>query len=273
MKNVIIFFEVKIIDYFCFSDAIAAKDMSRVKEYQQEFTDVQNETGVDAAVLAGIASRETHVDEPGILTSSGFSKGAGNEGFGMMQEDQKAHVGFPLWFARNVSVREHVYINTSTHPSHPLEAQILGAKQVLLCVHVLALTMMLYLLLKYSPVPMTWAPPLRRTSNKRRTFSIKDLRMCNVIIPIGVTAISYKRLLIGIYSLCTLHFQSRCWWCASIYFDEGGKKNVLICFIRYNGGRSNNEENLDAGSTGGDYGGDAGERAGYYADHVFGEND
>ncbi len=79
-----------------FSDAIAAKDMSRVKEYQQEFTDVQNETGVDAAVLAGIASRETHVDEPGILTSSGFSKGAGNEGFGMMQEDQKAHVGFPL---------------------------------------------------------------------------------------------------------------------------------------------------------------------------------
>jgi hypothetical protein len=59
---------------------------------QQRFKTAEQQSGIPAAILAGIASRESGMGSPAVLARSGMSRSRGNHGYGIMQVDQAAHV-------------------------------------------------------------------------------------------------------------------------------------------------------------------------------------
>jgi len=76
------------------SQTLAKGDMVRLTPaLQQRFKTAEEQSGIPAAILAGIASRETDMGSSGVLAPSGMSRSPGNQGYGIMQVDQAAHPG------------------------------------------------------------------------------------------------------------------------------------------------------------------------------------
>jgi len=76
------------------SQAVAAMDMPRLTPaLQQRFKTAEQQSGIPAAILAGISSRETGIGSPAVLAPNGMSRTHGNHGYGIMQVDQAAHPG------------------------------------------------------------------------------------------------------------------------------------------------------------------------------------
>ncbi|XP_060091081.1 lysozyme g-like [Heteronotia binoei] len=68
------------------SAIIAKKDLTNMNKYKAKILAVSRKTGIEAAVIAGIISRESHA---GTVLRNGW--GDGGNGFGLMQVDKRYH--------------------------------------------------------------------------------------------------------------------------------------------------------------------------------------
>ncbi len=110
--------------FLCLSNQAAIGDETRAKQVANTLNQVGAATGIPGSLLGGIASRETHVAEKGVISSSGWSPQKGNAGYGMMQVDNKAHVcAFFLSLTRThaTHIRTHIHTHLTTNtPGHPI---------------------------------------------------------------------------------------------------------------------------------------------------------
>ncbi|XP_054830954.1 lysozyme g-like [Eublepharis macularius] len=74
------------------SETIAAKDLKYMEKYKTMIKNVSQKTGIDAAVIAGIISRESHA---GTVLKDGW--GDHGNGFGLMQVDKRYHKTVGTW--------------------------------------------------------------------------------------------------------------------------------------------------------------------------------
>nr|XP_056718140.1 uncharacterized protein LOC130488489 [Euleptes europaea] len=74
------------------SGIIAERDLKNMNKYKAKILDVSKKTGIEAAVIAGIISRESHA---GAVLKNGW--GDGGNGFGLMQVDKRFHKLIGTW--------------------------------------------------------------------------------------------------------------------------------------------------------------------------------
>ncbi|XP_054829025.1 lysozyme g-like [Eublepharis macularius] len=74
------------------SAIIAEKDLKNMIKYRTKIINVSKKTGIDAAVIAGIISRESHA---GTALKNGW--GDHGNGFGLMQVDKRYHKLIGAW--------------------------------------------------------------------------------------------------------------------------------------------------------------------------------
>ncbi|XP_053161714.1 lysozyme g-like isoform X2 [Hemicordylus capensis] len=74
------------------SETIAERDLKNLEKYKAKIKHVSKETGIDAAVIAAIISRESHA---GTVLKDGW--GDKGNGFGLMQVDKRFHKPVGTW--------------------------------------------------------------------------------------------------------------------------------------------------------------------------------
>ncbi|XP_062983559.1 lysozyme g-like [Elgaria multicarinata webbii] len=74
------------------SEIIAERDLKNLEKYKTKIEDVSRKTGIDAAVIAGIITRESH---GGTVLKDGW--GDHGNAFGLMQVDKRFHHPVGTW--------------------------------------------------------------------------------------------------------------------------------------------------------------------------------
>nr|XP_060625762.1 lysozyme g-like [Anolis sagrei ordinatus] len=74
------------------SEKIAERDLKNLEKYKTKIMNVSRKTGIDAAIIAAIISRESHA---GTLLKNGW--GDHGNGFGLMQVDKQFHKPTGTW--------------------------------------------------------------------------------------------------------------------------------------------------------------------------------